>query len=93
MTKQFQGKVMPKLKKVSLLVFKGLSAFCFSYVIVLIGEDLISYGLFSFIFLLISISLAFFYFIKKSSFYEVLILDGALVLLALLLRFYVMNFL
>lgn len=77
------------MKKISLLLFKGLSAFCFSYVVTLIGQELISYGLFSFLFLLISLSMAFFYLVKDYKFFGVLILDICLILIALLLRFYV----
>ena len=81
---------MNKVKKISLLFFKGFSAFCFSYVLTLIGQELLSYGLFSFVFLLISIGLAFFYFVKDYNVFEVLVLDIFLVLMAFLLRFYVM---
>jgi len=77
------------MKKINLLLFKSFSAFCFSYVVALIGQEFISYGLFSFVFLLISLSLAFFYLVKDYKFFGVLILDGCLILIALLLRFYV----
>ena len=80
---------MKKIKKISLLVFKGVSAFCFAYVLTLVGQDLISYGLFSFVFLLLSISLAFFYLVKDYKFFRILIVDVCLILLAVLLRFYV----
>ena len=80
---------MNKVKQMSLLFFKGFSALCFSYVLTLIGQELLSYGLFSFVFLLISISLAFFYFVKGYNVFGVLALDIFLVLIAFLLRFYV----
>ena len=78
-----------KIKKITLLLFKGLSAFCFSYVVTLIGQELISYGMFSFVFLLISVGLAFFYLVKNYGFLGVFLVDLFLVLLAFLLRFYV----
>ena len=80
---------MNKAKQMSLLLFKVFSALCFSYVLTLIGQELLSYGLFSFVFLLISISLAFFYFVKGYNIFGVLALDIFLVLIAFLLRFYV----
>lgn len=80
---------MKKIQKISLLSFKIVSAFCFSYVLTLIGQEFLSYGLFSFIFLLFSIGLAFFYFVKDYKFFGVLLVDIVLVLIAFLLRFYV----
>ncbi len=77
------------MKKLSLTLFKGVSAFCLAYVLALIGQELISYGLFSFIFLLLSISAAFFYLVKGYKFLGVLIVDICLVAMAVLLRFYV----
>ena len=80
---------MKKIKKTALLLFKAFSAFCFSYVLVLIGREFLSYGLFSFVFLLFSISLAFFQLVKSYNFLGVLFVDLILALLALLLKFYV----
>ena len=80
---------MKKMKTMGLLLFKVFSAFCFSYVLTLIGQELLSYGLFSFVFLLISIGLSFFYFIKDYKFSGVLLIDIILVAIAFLLRFYV----
>lgn len=80
---------MKEVKKWSLLIFKLISAFCFAYVLALIGQELMSYGLFSFVFLILSISLAFFYFVKSYGFLGLLIVDCCLISLALLLRFYV----
>lgn len=77
------------MKKSGLLVFKGFSAFCFAYVLTLIGQEVLSYGLFSFIFLLLSIGLAFFYLVKPYGFLGVLLIDAFLVIVALSLRFYV----
>ena len=80
---------MKKIKKLNLLLFKIFSALCFSYVVTLIGQELLSYGLFSFIFLLLSIGLAFFYLIKPYKFFGIFLIDLLLVLLAVFLRFYV----
>ena len=78
-----------KINKITLLVFKIFSAFCVAYVLSLIGQELLSYGLFSFIFLLFSIGWAFFLLIKPYNFLGVFIVDMVLVFIALLLRFYV----
>ena len=82
---------MSQVKAISLFVFKGLSSFCVAYVLTLIGGELLSFGLFSFVFLILSIGLSFFYLIKPYKFLSVLMIDFVLVLLAFLLRFYVMT--
>lgn len=80
-----------QIKKISLTVFKALSSFCVAYVLTLIGRELLSFALFSFVFLILSLSISFFYLIKPYNFLTVLLLDLFLVLFALLLRFYVMT--
>ena len=82
---------MKRIKKISLLFLKVFSAFCVAYVLAFIGKELISYGIFSFVFLLISIGMAFFYLIKPYGFFIVLCVDVGLILFALLLRFYVIS--
>jgi len=80
-----------KIKKFSLFFLKAFSAFCVAYVLAFVGKELLSYGTFSFIFLLISISMAFFYLIKPYGFFIVLCVDIGLILFALLLRFYIIS--
>ena len=80
---------MKQVKSISLLMFKGLSSFCVAYVLTLIGKELLSFGLFSFVFLLLSIGLSFFYLIKPYQFFLVLSVDLVLVGVAFLLHFYV----
>ena len=80
---------MKRVQSISLLIFKALSSFCVAYVLTLVGKELLSFGLFSFVFLLISIGLSFFYLIKPYQFFTVLLVDLALVGLAFLLHFYV----
>ncbi|MCZ0932328.1 MAG: hypothetical protein OXJ52_04145 [Oligoflexia bacterium] len=82
---------MKKIKSSSLLVFKALSSFCVAYVLALIGRELLSFGLFSFVFLILSLGLSFFYLIKPYSFSSVFMLNLVLVASAVLLRFYVMT--
>ena len=81
---------MKLLKKLALLNLKVFFAFCCAYMIALMGREFISYGLFSFVFLLLSIGLAFFYFIKNYNFITVLLLQVIFVGIAVLLRVYVM---
>ena len=80
---------MKQVKSISLLIFKGFSSFCVAYVLTLIGKEWLSFGLFSFVFLIISISLSFFYLIKPYQFLSVLFVDLVLVGVAFLLHFYV----
>lgn len=82
---------MKKIKKISLFLLKAFSAFCVAYVLTFVGKELLSYGMFSFVFLLLSISMAFFYFVKPYGFLIVLLIDVGLILFALLLRFYVIT--
>ena len=80
---------MKRFKKISVLVFKALSSFCVAYVLALIAKELLSFGLFSFVFLILSIGLSFFYLIKPYKFVTVFVLNLCLVAFAFLLRFYV----
>ena len=82
---------MKQFGVISLLVFKAISCFCVAYVLVLIGKELISFGTFSFVFLILSIGMSFFYLIKPYKFLTILLLDLILIAFALLLRFYVMT--
>lgn len=82
---------MKKIKKISLFLLKAFSAFCVAYVLTFIGKELLLYGIFAFVFLSISISMAFFYLIKPYGFLVVLLVDIGLILFALLLRFYVIT--
>ena len=80
---------MKKIKKTSLFLLKAFSAFCVAYVFAFIGKELLSYGLFAFVFLLVSIGMAFFYLVKPYNFFTLLLIDMALILFAFMLRFYV----
>ena len=82
---------MKKFKSISLLIFKILSSFCVAYVLALTSKELLSIGLFSFVFLILSIGLSFFYLIKPYKFLTVFVLDLFLVALAFLLDFYVVT--
>ena len=76
------------MKQAPLWLIKGLSALCFAYVMALLVQETISSGLFSFVFLMLSFSLAFFFLIKSYKWLGVLIIDAVLILIIVLLQFY-----
>ena len=78
-----------KTKKVILFVFKGFSALCFSYVLAVLGIEFIGYGLFSFIFLILSFSMAFLYFVKPYGITGLMVVNVVLIFTAIFLRFYI----
>ena len=80
---------MKKIKKITLLFLKLFSSFCVAYVITFIGQELIAYNIFSFIFILLSVASGFFYLIKPYKLKGVLILNLILVGLTFLMRFYI----
>ena len=82
---------MKRLKEISLLVFKAFSCFCVAYILTLIAKEFLSFGLFSFVFLIVSLSMSFFYVIKPYKFLTVFLIDLLLIAFAFLLRFYVMT--
>ena len=82
---------MKGIKKISLLLFKAFSCFCVAYVLTFIGREFLSFGLFSVVFLILSLSLSFFYLIKPYGFLWVFLLDICLIAGAVLLRFYVIT--
>lgn len=80
---------MKKTKQTILLSFKALTSFCVAYVLAFIGQELISYNSFSFVFIVLSIASGFFYLMKPYKFKGVLMLNLILVGLAFLMRFYI----
>ena len=78
-----------KTKAISLLFLKGLSGLALAYVLALIGKEFIRYGLFAFLFIVISITMAFLYLVKDLRFPGVILVDGVLVTIALFFRLYV----
>ena len=79
-----------KLKIFFLRVIKTLSALAVAYVIALIGQELIKYGIFSFVFVMISVTISFLYLVKSSGFLVTLSIDVFLIVLAFLLRLYIL---
>ena len=82
---------MQRVKNISLFVFKGISSFCVAYVLTFIGKEFLSFGLFSFVFLILSLGLSFFYLIKPYKFLTVFLLDLCLIIVVALLSFYVVT--
>lgn len=82
-------KSLLKIKAVSLLFLKGLSGLALAYVLALIGKEFIRYGLFAFLFIVISVTMAFLYLVKDLKFPGVILVDGILVMVALFFRLYV----
>ena len=80
-------KLLLKIKPVSLWILKGLSGL--AYVLALIGKEFIRYGTFAFLFIVISITMAFLYLVKELKFPGILLTDGILITVALFFRFYV----
>ena len=78
-----------KIKTIGLWGLKGLSGLFLAYVLALIGKEFIQYGVFAFLFILISVTMAFLYLVKGLRFPGIVFVDGILVAVALLLRFYV----
>ncbi len=77
-------------QKISLKLMKILSGLAIAYVIALVGQEFIRYGSFSFVFILISITMAFLYVMKGYGFITLFLIDFLLVVFAFLLRFYIL---
>lgn len=82
---------MKKAQQYFLFYLKVCSALCFAYILTLIGQELIGFKLFSFVFLLLSISLASFYVIKPYNLLIIMIIDISFICLFVLLRFYILS--
>lgn len=80
----FQG-----IKKTCLWGIKGFSAFAFAWVFTIMGKEFINFGLFSFIFLLLSLAMAFIYLVKDYKYTGVLCVDAILISLFFGFGFYV----
>ena len=80
---------MKKIKKILLLSLKVFSSLCVAYVIAFIGQELVSYDAFSFIFITLSVGSGFFYMIKPYKLKGVLMVNFALIAIAFLMRFYI----
>ncbi len=81
---------MPRsLRKTSLWILKAASGLTLAYVLAVAGRELLNYGLFSFMFVLLSVTAAFFYLVKGFRLAGILTVDTCLVAMAVSLRWYV----
>ena len=80
---------MKALLRIALWTAKGLSGLILAYVLALIGREFLQYGLFAFLFIVLSVTSAFLYLVKDLKLPGLVLVDGFFVALALLLRFYV----
>ena len=71
---------MKTAKKAILLALKLFFSFCVAYVAAIIGRELISYGLFSFVFVMLSVGGGFFHLIKPLGFFPLLLTGLALLI-------------
>jgi len=80
---------MKRIKKISLFGLKLFSSFCVAYVLAFIGQELINYNSFSFVFIFLSVASGFFYLVKPYKWKAFLILNLILVGLAFFMNFYI----
>jgi len=78
-----------RLNKIILLTIKLFSSFMVAYVLAFVGQELINYQSFSFIFIFLSVASGFFYLIKPYQWKGVLISNLVLIGLAFLMNFYI----
>ena len=77
-------------KKYLLILFKILSALFVGVFISLIGQALMNYGYFSFMFLFLTVFFAFFSLVKKLEILGVLLVDLLFILMIVLIKVYIM---
>ena len=80
---------MSWIKKCTLFLFKLLSAIIVGFFASLIGQALMEYNYFSFMFIFLTVWFAFFTLIKKLGFLGVLFIDLLFILIIVLIRFYI----
>ncbi len=90
---QIAGQVQDGVKNTSVSIFgivlKLLTAFLVALTFSLIGQEMMAYGTFSFVFIFVVVSALIFKLISKWSVGSVLLFDLFIVLVALLLRLYI----
>lgn len=87
---QFQDKVKSSTSNLALLIVKLLSGALMGLTLALIFQELIGFGTFSFILIIVVVTLALLRIIKSWTWGRVLIFDLICVLVALLLRMYIL---
>lgn len=76
--------------KYILLLFKTLSAIITGVFMSLIGQAIINYSYFSFMFVFLTAFFAFFTLVKRMGFLSVLLIDLSFILITMLLKVYIL---
>ena len=84
-----QNKVKGSSSSIVLFIFKLMSGAIFGLTFALVGEELVGYGTFSFVFILVLFNGVFFRIAKGWSYIGVFVFDLVCVLVGLLLRMYI----
>lgn len=82
-------KILHTLEKTCLWIAKGLSGLIFSWVLTVTGREFIQFGLFSFVFLLLSLTGAFIYLVKSYRYIGLLFVNIIFIALVFGFGFYV----
>lgn len=85
-----QSKKMLFLKKYITFLFKLFSAVFIGVLLSIIGQALMNYRYFSFMFILLTVSFAFFTLVKKLGFLSVLLIDVFFILIIFLIKVYIL---
>ena len=78
-----------KKSKYFILIFKLFSAIAVGVFISLIGQALINYSYFSFMFMFLTVSVAFWALVKKMEFLAILLVDLFFILMIFIVRVYI----
>lgn len=87
---QFQDKVKTSTGQLALMLFKLLTGVLIGLTLALIFQELIGYGTISFVLVIAAVTLTLFRIMKTWTWSRLLIFDLICVLVALLLRMYIM---
>ena len=84
------GKKASFIKKYITFLFKLFSTVFFAFLLSLIGQALLNYSYFSFVFIFLTVSFAFFNLVKKMGFLGVLLVDVFFILIIVLAKVYIL---
>ena len=77
------------IKTICLWAIKGFSGLAFAWILTIMGKELINFGLFSFVFLLISLTTAFIYLVRGYRYFGVFCVTSVFIGLIFSFGFYV----
>ena len=78
------------IKKYITFLFKLFSAVFTGVLLSIIGQSLMGYGYFSFMFIFLTVSFAYFALVKKMGFLSVLLVDVFFILIIVLMKVYIL---